>query len=340
MRDYFHPNRSMNPFGIFKCLGPPQKNISHKTKLLSTHFKLTRKEDSIYDAYCKSIENASQFIYIENQFFISYSLGWEGRFDQDKNNPIVGNQVALKLVDKIIEKFKRNENFHCFIILPFYPEQDYSKGIHRAVGMKIISHQWKSLNYIYRSLKKITSLPIEEYLSVYCLGATALNKRNMIYVHSKLMVVDDEYLLIGSANINERSLSAKLDTEICVGGWQCSKDGHALKDKVQQFRIQLFREHLGSDYNECCPNDEINFQKIRKIATRNLELFSSCELMPSHLMEHPIWISSLQSTKPSVIITSVCRISPDGKKVIHTTNNGHISLKREILKAVDLVATL
>lgn len=42
----------------------------------------------------------------------------------------------------------------------------------------------------------------------------------MIYVHSKGMVVDDEYVLIGSANINQRSLEGSRDTEIAMGAYQ------------------------------------------------------------------------------------------------------------------------
>ena len=42
----------------------------------------------------------------------------------------------------------------------------------------------------------------------------------MIYVHSKGMVVDDEFVLIGSANINKRSLEGTRDTEIAMGGYQ------------------------------------------------------------------------------------------------------------------------
>ena len=31
--------------------------------------------------------------------------------------------------------------------------------------------------------------------------------RQMIYVHSKMIIVDDSYIIVGSANINERSMS-------------------------------------------------------------------------------------------------------------------------------------
>ena len=38
----------------------------------------------------------------------------------------------------------------------------------------------------------------------------------IIYVHSKLMIVDDEVVLCGSANINDRSLLGDRDSEIAV----------------------------------------------------------------------------------------------------------------------------
>lgn len=42
----------------------------------------------------------------------------------------------------------------------------------------------------------------------------------MIYVHSKGMVVDDEYVVIGSANINQRSMEGTRDREIAMGAYQ------------------------------------------------------------------------------------------------------------------------
>lgn len=42
----------------------------------------------------------------------------------------------------------------------------------------------------------------------------------MIYVHAKGMVVDDEYVILGSANINQRSMAGTKDTEIAMGAYQ------------------------------------------------------------------------------------------------------------------------
>jgi hypothetical protein len=72
----------------------------------------------------------------------------------------------------------------------------------------------------------------------------------MIYVHSKLMIVDDEYILLGSANINQRSLEGSRDSEICIGAYQ---SGHVManaagplpRGQVAGFRKALWLEHLG-----------------------------------------------------------------------------------------------
>ena len=37
-----------------------------------------------------------------------------------------------------------------------------------------------------------------------------------MYVHSKLMIVDDDKCIIGSANINDRSMNGSRDSEIAV----------------------------------------------------------------------------------------------------------------------------
>lgn len=38
----------------------------------------------------------------------------------------------------------------------------------------------------------------------------------LIYVHSKLLIVDDKITIVGSANLNDRSLLGCRDSEMCV----------------------------------------------------------------------------------------------------------------------------
>ena len=72
------------------------------------------------------------------------------------------------------------------------------------------------------------------------------NNRYMIYVHSKMMIVDDRYAIIGSANLNERSLNGARDSEICIGMWPASpSDEKECVDALAEFRNHLFAEHFG-----------------------------------------------------------------------------------------------
>ena len=38
----------------------------------------------------------------------------------------------------------------------------------------------------------------------------------IVYVHSKLMIVDDKKVILGSANINDRSMLGTRDSELAV----------------------------------------------------------------------------------------------------------------------------
>ena len=55
------------------------------------------------------------------------------------------------------------------------------------------------------------------------------------------VMVDDEYIIVGSANINQRSQDGARDTELAMGAFQ-----PALKDRggVYGFRMSLWREHV------------------------------------------------------------------------------------------------
>ena len=57
----------------------------------------------------------------------------------------------------------------------------------------------------------VTLLNLRNWTKLYDRYAT-----EQIYVHSKLMIVDDRYALIGSANINDRSLLGGRDSELAV----------------------------------------------------------------------------------------------------------------------------
>jgi phosphatidylserine/phosphatidylglycerophosphate/cardiolipin synthase-like enzyme len=61
------------------------------------------------------------------------------------------------------------------------------------------------------------------------------------YVHSKLMIVDDRFLTIGSANATNRSMG--LDSELNLA-WDCAMDNGELERGIRALRVSLLTEHV------------------------------------------------------------------------------------------------
>lgn len=65
------------------------------------------------------------------------------------------------------------------------------------------------------------------------------------YVHSKLLIVDDRFLTVGSANLTNRSMA--LDSELHVS-WESTGDGpgdRRLRRAIRRLRVSLLAEHAG-----------------------------------------------------------------------------------------------
>lgn len=62
------------------------------------------------------------------------------------------------------------------------------------------------------------------------------------FIHAKLMIVDDELLVVGSANLTERSLA--LDSELSVA-WECRDEQDPLRACIRGIRTRLLAEHSG-----------------------------------------------------------------------------------------------
>ncbi|KAF5744338.1 putative phospholipase d beta [Tripterygium wilfordii] len=197
---------------------------------------------SIHTAYVKAIRAAQHFIYIENQYFIGSSYNWSSYKDSGANN-LIPMEIALKIAEKI----RSNERFAAYIVVPMWPE-----GVPTgAATQRILFWQHKTMQMMYETIyKTLVEVGLEgafspqDYLNFFCLGnreavdgydassvgsptdantPQALGRRNrrfMIYVHSKGMIVDDEYVILGSANINQRSMAGTRDTEIAMGAYQ------------------------------------------------------------------------------------------------------------------------
>ncbi|KAG8080868.1 hypothetical protein GUJ93_ZPchr0007g3550 [Zizania palustris] len=272
-------------------------------------------DKSIHNAYVKAIRSAQHFIYIENQYFIGSSYYWASNRSAGAEN-----LIPIELAIKIARKIKARERFAAYIVIPMWPEGNPTT----AAMQEILFWQGQTMSMMYKivaeALQKegLQDTHPQDYLNFYCLGKREATsdvsttshsnensslrlaqkfKRFMIYVHSKGMVVDDEYVLIGSANINQRSMDGSRDTEIAMGAYQphysWAGSSRAPRGQVYGYRMSLWAEHLGT-VEECfrSPESVECIQLVNQMAGENWECYVSPEMvkMRGHLMRYPITV--------------------------------------------------
>lgn len=110
--------------------------------------------------------------------------------------------------------------------------------------------------------------------------------------------VDDEYIIVGSANINQRSMDGARDSEIAMGAYQPYHLAarQPARGQIHGFRMALWYEHLGMlDDSFAHPNSEECVRKVNKMADKYWDIYSSESLerdLPGHLLRYPIGVSS------------------------------------------------
>uniref|UniRef100_A0A6A7FYI4 phospholipase D n=3 Tax=Hirondellea gigas TaxID=1518452 RepID=A0A6A7FYI4_9CRUS len=284
-------------------------------------------DDSIHRAYIHHIRKAEKFLFFENQYFLGSAYCWEDETDT-KAYHLIPAEIAHKIVDKI----NSGDHFCAYVIIPMFPEGDpASKPV-----QEILHWQWRTMGMMYKKIaaaieaNELDTHPTD-YLSIFCLGkgessdeipedlpppdpetaAAAVKIREqarfMIYVHSKMMIVDDDYILIGSANINQRSMGGTRDTEIAVGCFQPAHTRETAEEglprgTVYEFRSALWSEHLGGAIEEVhtSPGTVDCMRAVNEAAQSNWEKFITSEPchLDAHLLKYPIKVEQDGTVAP------------------------------------------
>jgi len=123
----------------------------------------------VEELYLDMIARARQSIYIENQYFTAYRLG---------------EALAARLAE------------------PGGPEI--------VLVSRLLSHGWLEEHTMHvlraRLVRRLQEADREGRFHIYYPHAEGLKEGTCIDVHSKLMIVDDVFTTLGSANINVRSM--------------------------------------------------------------------------------------------------------------------------------------
>ncbi len=266
----------------------------------STGLKDDKKETSIHEAFLKAIKGSQHYIFIESQYLI-------GSFSQNANN-----LIFEAITERIIKAYKNGDVFRVYIIFPVQPDSsldDHSmrefmfwqwQTIHRNIGTEYDDYAEEDVDLTTLGTKQFGGMigrltkymdidEVENYLNIFNLrhygeiegknGSKNKLVTEQIYVHAKMMIVDDRIAIIGTANLNDRSLLGDMDSEMAaviidhetetvkINGKKC----HA-RNFARNLRIKLWSEHLGLSVNELDKISDPVIDKTHKFILKTASL--------------------------------------------------------------------
>jgi len=209
-----------------------------RTVPAETYRALPRGDYSILASYIGALRSAERLVYLENQFLWS-------------------PEVVQVLIDKL--KDPPSDDFRVVVLLPARANDgaDVSRG------------QIAALIHADDGAERFLAC------TVY---ARAGKLRDVVYVHAKIGIVDDQWLTIGSANLNAHSLFN--DTEMNVLSLDPSL--------ARETRLRLWAEHLEASPDEIAGNPAaVVDERWRPIAEEQLRLLEKGEALSHRLVMLP-----------------------------------------------------
>ncbi|KAG7464598.1 hypothetical protein MATL_G00167260 [Megalops atlanticus] len=242
-------------------------------------------ESSIHNAYIHTIENSEHYIYIENQFFISCADG-----------KTVHNKIGDAIVNRILRAHSEQKKYRVFVVVPLLPgfEGDINSGGGNSI-QAILHFTYRTMCRgefsILTRLKEQIQDRWTDYISLCGLRTHSQLSHTLvtelIYVHSKTLIADDRRYIIGSANINDRSMLGQRDSELAVLVEDTERVESRMGGEEYQagpltlaLRKECFRVLLGADSEPCIdiqdPICDEFFQEVwNKTAKSNANIYDT-----------------------------------------------------------------
>lgn len=129
-------------------------------------------------------------------------------------------------------------------------------------------------------------------LRVYCLAVAGKEGGCGVFVHSKLMIVDDRLLRVGSANLNNRSTGLDNECDVVI-----EAQNARTAEKIASIRYRLLAEHLGVSEADVSAAERSSGSLIKSIESLNGG--------PRHL--NPVEVERLGPIRPAF---GTCLVDP------------------------------
>ncbi|XP_043997968.1 phospholipase D1a [Gambusia affinis] len=282
-------------------------------------------EESIHNAYVQVIAKSKHYIYIENQFFISCA-----------DNKMVYNKIGDAIIQRIIRAHKDGKKYRVYVVTPLLPgfEGDITTGGGNAI-QAVMHFNYRTMirgEYsIISQLKKEMDDQWMNYISFAGLRTHAeLEGRlitELIYVHSKMLIADDNTVIIGSANINDRSMLGKRDSEVAVIVEDSENVASVMDGQEYQagpfaleLRLECFRTILGGHTDTSIDlSDPISDRFYKEVwmttAGRNATIYEKVfRCLPSSLVRNMSELEQFQY-KPGLAQTDKARAQEELRKI-------------------------
>ncbi|KRZ21202.1 Phospholipase D1, partial [Trichinella pseudospiralis] len=250
-----------------------------------------------YKCHIQVIRSCSQWSFGSNMVEDSIHRAYNQFFVSLLNSNEVHNSIAKALYDRILQAYNDKETFRVYVMMPLLPGFEGQLGTTGGSALQAVLHwTYRSLCKGSNSLLFNLAQQIEdpsEYI-VFCSLRThdkLMEKlvSEIVYIHSKLLIVDDLFTIIGSANINDRSMLGKRDSEVAICVEDCEFSRSLMNGQVYQagrfafsLRTDLFSEHLGLSDTSVKRKPQLDvkdpvsaefFTTWKQIAARNADIF-------------------------------------------------------------------
>ncbi|WP_206858299.1 phospholipase D-like domain-containing protein [Lysobacter changpingensis] len=224
---------------------------------------------SILSAYEKAIDNARNYLYFENQYFRYKPLATKLRDNRRKlKSDRWRGEFYVFVVTNLPEKDKAAATYDMLAEMgqggrmPEYHKKANAKTRDEELrksdlqGVKIHIATLLNSGMAYDGVPMVSgtasggmsqvSLPVQKVIY------------EPIYVHSKLLLTDDTHFILGSANVNDRSMHG--DSELCLS---CPSPS-----LTRQWRLDLWKMHTLEPVGD---NIKVEFERWKRIMEVNRE---------------------------------------------------------------------
>jgi len=139
------------------------------------------------------------------------------------------------------------------------------------------------------------NIPWQLYLSLVTLRKYEDGYFEQIYVHSKLMIVDDKYTIIGSANINDRSMKGNTDSEVCTK--YTDENG---SEFAKSLRSQLLTQFTKKPSSQTPTNRKLDFKSRAMARVDQWWPAVVCEAQKNSKLQEELALTELANSALSI----------------------------------------